>query len=708
MGFTDDSKKEYIEQELKHYPEKMERLVSYLDNHQTINSICYIPMIMSILVCTFKEIEELPSDQTELYERFISLAISRYVQKLKDNPSLVILSLQHLPEIYENYLLELSKFAFYNLRGDKIVFTSEDIEKSCPKLSSANNDFHGLGLLKSTQYFSMKKIDNCMSYNFLHLSLQEYLAAYYINSLNPCKQFELLKNSFFSEKYTNTWIMFAGLGKKTMFDYCNYSVYGMPCGELRNKVLSYILHLNSFEGFSQAINLCLSDRVLGCCKLLCFKNSEIKSNDDILRTVDNVVLLNELTSTEFTWSKLYLSLCHTNGNLMKGYISNKNLEETLYCRIASKLYTNNQLSVVILNVSSIIMHKANKQQIRDGLVMNNCITNLIMKECCIDDETAEIISCYIKTSNMICVVFEGCTFYSSASKVIFDALSSISTLKYMIIDDSHIDEATALVLSLVIERNIKLSHIQINCHIQSKIIQVVSALKRVSAINGLILSNNSIPENAINNLVEAIAINSNLRSLYLDNNNLQHHGALVASALCKITSLTTLDLSNNNMTEEVADKIALAIGNNNSIKELHIRGNIFRADGIIKIAQSLCGLTCLNVLDASNNHITEGAAESVAKAILSNPALEELYLSDNQLGTGALKIIAALNNISKLRVLDLSSNNMSVAVATELAAVIISNSSLEDLRLSDNRSRLTTSSVATIARTLCNINTEVS
>jgi len=152
--------------------------------------------------------EELPADQTELYERFISLARSRYVEKLGDDSKLKILYLHNLPVAYKNYMIELSKFALETLRGDKIVFTAEEIKELCPNLSSANSDFQGLGLLKSTQYFSMKKIDNCVSYNFLHLSFQEYLAAYYINSLNPSIQFELLKSTLFVSKYTNTWIMF--------------------------------------------------------------------------------------------------------------------------------------------------------------------------------------------------------------------------------------------------------------------------------------------------------------------------------------------------------------------------------------------------------------------------------------------------------------------------------------------------------------------
>jgi len=101
MGFTDDSKREYIEQELKYCSSKVEKLHSYLKSNTAINSICYIPMIMTILVCIFKQTEDLPSDRTELYEKFITLAIFRYVESIKC-PKPKKLHLECLPPLYQD------------------------------------------------------------------------------------------------------------------------------------------------------------------------------------------------------------------------------------------------------------------------------------------------------------------------------------------------------------------------------------------------------------------------------------------------------------------------------------------------------------------------------------------------------------------------------------------------------------------------------
>ena len=756
MGFADDSKKEYIKQELKNHSDKMEKLFSYLNNHQTINSICYIPMIMTILVCTFREIEELPSDQTELYEKFITLAISRYVEKLENKPNPKILPLKHLPELYKKYLFELSKFAFYNLKDDKIVFMAEDIEKFCPMLSSANKDFHGLGLLKSTQYFSMKKIDNCVSYNFLHLSLQEYLAAYYINLLNPCKQFELLKNSLFVEKYTNSWIMFARLGKKTMFDLLNYSVYGIPCNELRNKLLPHISNLNPPETFSQTAKLCANECVLGTSKLLCFKNSEVKCHEDILLnsgSVDDLALLNKLNFTEFNWNKLYLSLHNTNGNLMEGFVIDKNSEETLYCKIASELYTERKYSVVIVNVSTLIGYRANKQQVSDGLAMNDSIVNLIMKKCHIGDETAKIISFYIKTSNMIIATFENCTFNNSASKITFEALSSISSLRVLIINNTNIDDVA---VASVIKSNTGIELLSLgNNKLGAGALKIVRALKEISSLKVLDLNNNT--SGIIADDLAAVIDHNSLQKLRLANNDLRSCASTILQSLSKITTLTHLNLSGNDMSEEVAYFLASAIASNSSLEDLILTDNRLTTSGIVTIAKSLSNISTLKYLSVQNNLISEEAADSIASVIKINTGIGELYLGNNKLGAGALKIIRALKEVSSLKVLDLNNNNTSGIIADDLAAVIdhnslqklwlanndlrscastilqslskittlthlnlsgndmseevayflasaiASNSSLEDLRLTDNR--LTTSGIVTIAKSLSNIST---
>ena len=50
-----------------------------------------------------------------------------------------------------------------------------------------------------------------VSYNFLHKSIQEYIAAYHIASLPPGVLSNLLNKTFWDSKYFNIWIMYVGI-----------------------------------------------------------------------------------------------------------------------------------------------------------------------------------------------------------------------------------------------------------------------------------------------------------------------------------------------------------------------------------------------------------------------------------------------------------------------------------------------------------------
>ena len=711
MGFTDNSKQEYIVEELKYAPDKMQRLLLYLNKNRAINSICYIPMIMTILVCTFKEEDDLPTDQTELYERFVTLAVSRYLQKLESNPNSEILPLQNLPFLYHQYIKELSKFAFDTLKDDKIVFSENDIETLCPNLASANRNFQGLGLLKSTQYFSMKRIKKCLSYNFLHLSIQEFLAAYYIKSLKPNVQFELLKNSLFLNKYLNTWVLFSGLIKSDMFQFFPYAIHGVPCEQMKNMAIPRINNLGPIQAFVHFAQTCINYPSNTYFKLFCYKNSETELFNKMNLPNDTHIKIWLLKcTTTAVWNTVYFSLCHAdthNGQVMETFIIDKSIQEAVYAKIASQLLENSQVSVMIINMWSMIAYRANKQQIIDALKINEELYGLIMSNCVVDDETAELISQYIKNKRiMMFALFSECFFINNNSKLIFDGLSSITTLLCLQFNSTVINEDAIVSLASVITCNKNLNLVQIsNCNLQAKSIKIATALKNISSLTMLNLSENNIPGSIADELSIAIIVNCKLTSLNFANNNLQSYGVRVASALCQLKSLTHLNFNNNCLTDNVAGELALAFEGNRSLQELYLGNNSLKTDGMVKIAQSLSWLSTLRILKINDNHITEEAADALAVAVSSNNQLEELDLNNNLLRKGINKIACALiaNSTSSLGKLRLSSNQIPEEVAISLAGVINSNCLLEVLDLSDNNLR--TDGMIAIGQSLSRLST---
>ena len=216
LGFTKENRQTYINNELKENHEKLDMLKSYLKENSIIDHLCYIPFMLSLLVRIAKDCkEELPKSLTELYTNFIICTVSQFLQKF--NPSISAISnLNDLPLKFKIYFLEICKYAYNALERDEIVFTAKEIKTDFPMFADAPGSWSGLGLLKSAEYFNIEENANCTSYNFLHLSIQEYLAAYYITTLDTNQQIDLLKKCFFIDKYLNMWIMYCGLSERSL------------------------------------------------------------------------------------------------------------------------------------------------------------------------------------------------------------------------------------------------------------------------------------------------------------------------------------------------------------------------------------------------------------------------------------------------------------------------------------------------------------
>jgi len=85
-----------------------------------------------------------------------------------------------LPDVYEHFL-QLSELAYSSIKnGQKLIFSTADLPGS----------LETLGFMQSVPELYLNE---SFSHNFLHLTVQEYLAAVYITRLSPEEQFEHFK-----------------------------------------------------------------------------------------------------------------------------------------------------------------------------------------------------------------------------------------------------------------------------------------------------------------------------------------------------------------------------------------------------------------------------------------------------------------------------------------------------------------------------------
>ena len=544
LGFTDESKTQYIKQELVDHPNKINKLRSYLNAHTTIKSICYMPMIMTILVYTFKEKGYLPNNSTELYDKFIALTMCHHLQKHKISGKAFV-TLRNFPTEYQSALTDLSKFAFLTLQNKQKVFSKEDIRNLCPNSILTAFNLESFGIINSVKYFSIDKGDSHM-FSFLHLSIHEYLAAYHLSSIDQCGQFKQLEITFLNEMYQLTWNMFIAMNKATWLKVQNYFIY---CKDAYRESLSlWITNINSsfLQSFIELYNILncntISQEVV---QVLLYENDQCSNNE---------------TNHDTCQGQMYISLCDQRNvcqTKLQLLVIDKDLNSNWY-----SLFENlsNKFSMVFCRNNVLILSKPNHEQIVDFFKCDTSLTHMLLINCHIAENTIDaiILSCL---QNLLHLQIITCSIESSAFVKFAILLSSISTLFNITVNQGSkwSTEWTKVVCSVIVRNcNLELLNLS-NNHLQNEIIQVAKALQYTRTLKVLDLSENNITESAATAISAIINSNTSLRAFYIGNNNLKSSIVTILKCLNKISFLKVLDLRDNQIPEEAVETIASVI-----------------------------------------------------------------------------------------------------------------------------------------------------
>ena len=213
MGFTQVERNLFIQQELKEQPQSIRELTQCLEDHFTISGLCVVPFNMVILLFLYKQRsclpnKFLPKNSTQLYNYFICLTICRHLAKYGHSLDNTITDLTNLPDPCNKIMQQLSKFSLEALNNNKLVFTFDEIKAACPDIAAIPGAINGFGLLQAVQHFGFT--GRTMTLNFLHFTIQEFLAAHHVASLSPNKE---LEEKFWSDIHSNMFTIYITLTK---------------------------------------------------------------------------------------------------------------------------------------------------------------------------------------------------------------------------------------------------------------------------------------------------------------------------------------------------------------------------------------------------------------------------------------------------------------------------------------------------------------
>ena len=186
LGFTKGDIHDYFENALKSQLPNSEvksacdKLNSHFHRYPVIESCCYVPLNAAILAYIYLNRDQtLPITRCELFQELVLCCIVRELETRQPDRVLEgVSSVEDLPADLKEQLHNLSELAFKGVMENKIVFTQKELTS--------------LGLLHSVQGFGSigRKLVTC---NFIHLAVQELLAAYYISRLEPAEHSELFE-----------------------------------------------------------------------------------------------------------------------------------------------------------------------------------------------------------------------------------------------------------------------------------------------------------------------------------------------------------------------------------------------------------------------------------------------------------------------------------------------------------------------------------
>ena len=213
-----------------------------------------------------------------------------------------------LPLSVQYQLYSLSEMAFLGMQEDKLVFTPNELHK---------HDLLSLGLL--TSLFVLTNITEIKHFQFLHLTIQEFLAAKYLSSgyVSNEEVAEFFQNNVYADRFRMTLLFLAGLTK-----FCFLSQNEILLREddpFLNKFLmskSNILFLLQllYESRNE------SSRVLPLFK------AKLDMSEYTMSQFDFHVLLNAFTHTptDFVWEEINLANCGLSDKNISSLLSKNN------------------------------------------------------------------------------------------------------------------------------------------------------------------------------------------------------------------------------------------------------------------------------------------------------------------------------------------------------------------------------------------------
>ena len=208
LGFSSEEQRQYFTECLKGDTKAVDALLERLSENPAIEGSCLLPLNASIVAHLYLSDGSLPDTVHGIFSSFVRHFLSRYLcEKLgKTQQHSRIVSLDNLPPQLRGAFDEMCRFAFKGTVENKVTFSHSDIE--AVKDSAV---ICVMGLLQANP--SILSDGQTVYYNFIHLSVQEFLSAVYISKLPASKQISTFNSLFEEPRFSSVFRYYAAITK---------------------------------------------------------------------------------------------------------------------------------------------------------------------------------------------------------------------------------------------------------------------------------------------------------------------------------------------------------------------------------------------------------------------------------------------------------------------------------------------------------------